>query len=151
MSIKDTINEDMKNYMRSKDTLALEAVRMLKSEIKNKEIDEMKELTDDGVLKIIHSTIKKNKEAAEIYAKAARKDLEDKENRYSEVLSKYLPAQMGEGELQSIVKAVLADMPDVDPKTGFGVVMKAVLAKVGNQADGKTVSAVVKQTLEGAK
>ncbi len=149
MPLKITINEDMKQYMKDKDTYALEAIRMLKSEIKYAEIEQKKELDDDSIIKVLQSAIKKNKEAAEIYEKAGRSDLRDKENRYSEVLSKYLPEQLDSARVKEIVQSLVAEMGNVDPKTGFGAVMKAAMAKIGGSAEGKTVSAAVKEVLDG--
>ena len=149
MPLKAAINDDMKQYMKDKDTYALEAVRMLKSEIKYVEIEQQKELDDDGIIKVLQSAIKKNKEAAEIYEKAGRTDLRDKENRYTEVLSKYMPEQLDSAKVKEIVSSVIAEMGTVDPKTAFGAVMKASMSKIGNRAEGKTVSAVVKEVLDG--
>ena len=147
MSLKDTISNDMKQFMKDKDVLALEAVRMLRAEIKNAEIDMKKELDDNEVIRVVQSSLKKNKESVEIYAKAGRDDLVAKEQRYIDVLTKYMPEQLSESELTDMIKSTLAELGDIDPKTGFGAAMKAVLAKVGNKADGKLVSAKVKEIL----
>ncbi|MDR0454375.1 MAG: GatB/YqeY domain-containing protein [Deferribacteraceae bacterium] len=149
MPLKLTINEDLKKYMKDKDTYALEALRMLKSEVKNAEIEHKKEFDDDDIVKILQSSIKKNKEAAEIYEKAGRADLRDKENRYTEVLSKYLPEQFDSAKIKEIIISVINGMGDIDPKTSFGVVMKAAMLKIGVRAEGKMVSAAVKEILDG--
>jgi len=149
MPLKVTINEDLKRYMKDKDTYALEAIRMLKSEIKYAEIEKKIELDDDGIIKVLQSAIKKNKEAAEIYEKAGRADLRDKENKYTEVLSKYMPEQLDGVMIKEIAGSVIAEMGESDSKTNFGAVMKAVMSKIGNRAEGKVVSAVIKEMLNG--
>lgn len=147
MLLKEQITEDMKAYMKNKDTYALEAIRMLRAEIKNAEIELQKELADGDIIKVIQSTIKKNKEAAEIYDKAGRTDLRDKELRYTEVLSKYMPKQLEKSEVEAIVREVVKELGDIDPKTGFGAVMKAAVAKIGSSADGKMINSVVREVL----
>ncbi len=149
MKLKETITEDMKRYMKAKDAFALEVIRTLRSDIKNTEIDKHGELDDDGVVKVVQSSIKKHKEAGEIFQSAGRQDLVDKENRYVELLSVYMPKQLNEDELRQIVIKVLDNMSGLDPQKGFGVAMKAVLAEVGSSADGKLVSAIVKDVLNG--
>jgi uncharacterized protein YqeY len=148
MSLKDRINEDLKTFMRAKDIYALEAVRMLKADIKNAEIEAHKELNDDEILTIVCSGIKKHKEAAEISAKAGREDLLAKENRYNEILEAYLPKQLSKDEIKKVVHEVIAELGNVDPKADFGAVVKAVIAKVGFSANGKLVSAAVKEVLQ---
>lgn len=144
MSIKTTIDADMKQYMRDKDIFALEAVRMLKSEIKNAEIEKKKELEDDEVIKVVQSAIKKNKDALESCVNAGRNDLADKERKYIDTLSKYMPAQLSEAEIVEIIKSVIAEQGG---SANFGTVMKASMARVGSQADGKIVSAKVKELM----
>ncbi|GAB7140075.1 GatB/YqeY domain-containing protein [Deferribacterales bacterium RsTz2092] len=147
MMLKDIINEDMKSYMRSKATFALEAVRMLKAEIKNAEINTMKTFEDADVVRTVQSIIKKNKEAIEIYVKNNRQDLADKEQQYIDALKKYVPEQLGDGELLEIIKAAIAELGGTDPKNSFSELMKKVLAKVDGRADGKTVSTKLKELL----
>ena len=147
MRLKERINDDMKNYMRAKDTYALEAVRMLKADIKNAEIDAKREMDDEEVIKFARSFIKKHTEAAEICEKAGRQDLFEKEQKYLAVIEAYLPKQLSKEELTAVVKQVLASLGEIDTKTGFGAVMKAVMSKVGSAADGKLVGQVVKEVL----
>ena len=94
MSLKEQILEDIKHYMKEKDSVALNAVRMLKSDVKNAEIAAISELDDEGVIKVVMSSIKKRKDSAEIYAKNGRQELADKELAEIKVLEKYLPAQL---------------------------------------------------------
>ncbi len=143
MSLKEQILEDIKHYMREKDSVALNAVRMLKSDIKNAEIAAIKELDDEGVVKIVMSNIKKRKDSAEIYIKNQRQELADKELAEIKVLEKYLPAQLDDESIKKIITEVISSLDD-NMKKNFGAVMKAVMAKVGAKAEGKKVSELIK-------
>jgi len=148
MSLKDKITEDMKKYMREKNTLALSTVRMLRSEIKNVEIDTKKELNDDEVLKVIATAVKKRKDAAEQYKNAGRDDLADKEMQESEILTAYMPEQMSEEEVKAVVKEACEGV-DTSDKKMFGKVMQAVMSKVQGRADGKVINQLVREAFDG--
>ncbi len=146
MSLKDTLTEDMKKHMREKNTISLGTIRMLKSEIKNAEIEAMKELSDDEIIKVIQSSIKKRKDAADIYTKSGRQELADKELEEVKTLEIYLPKQLSEDEIKAIVLQVVAELDDAS-KSNFGLVMKATMAKVGASAEGRLVSSVIKEVI----
>ncbi|MDY5051639.1 MAG: GatB/YqeY domain-containing protein [Candidatus Mucispirillum faecigallinarum] len=146
MTLKEQILEDIKHYMKEKDAVALNAVRMLKSDVKNAEIAAIKELDDEGVIKVVASSIKKRKDSAEIYIKNGRQDLADKELAEIKVLEKYLPAQLSDEEIKAVIKDVIASLDD-NMKKNFGAVMKNVMAKVGSSAEGKKVSELIKGML----
>ncbi|HIZ88975.1 MAG: GatB/YqeY domain-containing protein [Mucispirillum sp.] len=146
MTLKEQILEDIKHYMKEKDAVALNAVRMLKSDVKNAEIAAIKELDDEGVIKVVASSIKKRKDSVEIYIKNGRQDLADKELAEIKVLEKYLPAQLSDEEIKAVIKDVIASLDD-NMKKNFGAVMKNVMAKVGSSAEGKKVSELIKGML----
>ncbi len=146
MTLKEQILEDIKHYMKEKDNVALNAVRMLKSDVKNAEIVAIKELDDDGIIKVVASSIKKRKDSAEIYIKNNRQDLADKELAEIKVLEKYLPAQLDDEAIKTVIKDVIASLDD-NMKKNFGAVMKNVMAKVGSSAEGKRVSELIKGIL----
>ena len=102
MSLKQKIEEDMKTYMRSKDKTALGAIRMLRSDIKNAEIDKGKDLEDADVISVISSAVKKRRDAADQYKSAGREDLMNKELEEIDVLNSYLPEQMSEEDLKAL-------------------------------------------------
>lgn len=143
MALKEQILDDIKTFMKEKNSVALNAVRMLKSEIKNAEIAAIKELDDEGVIKVVMTNIKKRRESAEIYLKNGRQELADKENEEIKVLEKYLPRQLSDDEIISIIKDIIAGLAD-NEKKNFGIVMKSTMAKVGSQAEGKHVSELIK-------
>lgn len=146
MTLKEQILEDIKHYMKEKDNVALNAVRMLKSDVKNAEIAAIKELDDEGVIKVVASSIKKRKDSAEIYIKNGRQDLADKELAEIKVLEKYLPAQLDDEAIKAVITEVIASLDD-NMKKNFGAVMKNVMAKVGSSAEGKRVSELIKGIL----
>ncbi len=146
MTLKEQILEDIKHYMKEKDNVALNAVRMLKSDVKNAEIAAIKELDDEGVIKVVASSIKKRKDSAEIYIKNGRQDLADKELAEIKVLEKYLPAQLDDEAIKAVINEVISSLDD-SMKKNFGAVMKNVMAKVGSSAEGKRVSELIKGML----
>jgi len=148
MSLKDQITADMKTYMKDKSTLALSTVRMLRSEIKNVEIDTKVELDDAAVQKVIATAIKKRKDAADQYNGANRPELAEKELAEAEVLMKYMPQQLSEDEVKNIVTEACEGV-DTSDKKNFGKVMQAVMAKSQGRADGKIVNQLVKEAFDG--
>ncbi|BAI81042.1 conserved hypothetical protein [Deferribacter desulfuricans SSM1] len=148
MGLKEQILEDMKTYMKEKNSVALGAIRMLRAEIKNAEIEKKGELTDEDVIKVVQSAIKKRKEAAEQYEKANRHELAEKEKKEIEILSKYLPEQLSEEELKKIIAEEINKFESKDKKF-FGQVMKNVMAKVKGRADGKIVNKLVSEAFDG--
>ncbi len=146
MTLKEQILEDIKHYMKEKDNIALNAVRMLKSDIKNAEIAAIKELDDECIIKVVASSIKKRKDSAEIYIKNSRQDSADKELAEIKVLEKYLPAQLDDESIKAVINEVIASLDD-NMKKNFGAVMKNVMAKVGSSAEGKRVSELIKGIL----
>ncbi|MGA1845874.1 GatB/YqeY domain-containing protein [Deferribacter abyssi] len=148
MSLKNQILEDMKKFMKEKNEIALGAIRMLRAEIKNAEIEKKKELIDDEIIQVVQSAIKKRKDAVEQYEKAGRADLAEKEKKEIVVLAKYLPEQLTEEELKEIIKEEIDKLESKDKKY-FGQVMKGVMAKVKGRADGKLVNKLVNEAFNG--
>jgi len=144
----DQINNDLKQAMRDKDSFKLGVLRMLLSALKNKKIDlgQDAELTDDVVISIIKTEIKKRKDSMSSYIEGNRTDLADNEKKEIEVLEKYMPEQMSEEEIEKIVKEVIAQVGANGP-SDFGKVMGASVSKMNGQADGNTVSMIVKKML----
>lgn len=148
MSLKARIEEDFKAAFKGRDSLGIEVLRMVKSEIKNREIEKKTALDDTEVLAVLSSAIKKRRESVEMFTKGNRPELADKEQKEVDYLTRYLPVQLGEAEIREKVKAVAAAMGNPDVKQ-MGQVMKGVMAEIGKQADGATVSRLVKEVLSG--
>jgi uncharacterized protein YqeY len=141
-TLKTKLIEDMKTAMRAHDTVKLGVVRFILSELKNFEIDNG-EQDDAGVTKVIAREVKKTKDAIVDFEKGGRQDIVEEEKAKIVIMESYLPSQLGDEELRKIVQEVVSSS---DTKE-FGLVMKAVMAKVQGQADGSRVSAMVKQAL----
>ncbi len=142
MTLKEQLMEDMKNAMRAHETLKLDVVRMIRSEIKNFEIDHG-EADDEKVQKIIKTMLKQQKDALVDFETAARQDLIDETKAKIEIFASYLPTEMSDEELEKVVAEVLAAATNKD----FGPLMGQVMSQVGNRADGGRVTAMLKKAL----
>lgn len=150
MSLKEQIMNDLKHYMKEKNEAALNAIRLLRADIKNAEIDKRKELSDEEVLQIISSSIKKRKESIEMYKKGSRQDLVDKETEEIKVIEKYLPVQLSDEEIRILIKETIDEEEETNKKN-FGVIMKKVIGKIKNRAEGSKVNRLVKEIIDGIK
>lgn len=141
------LNNDLKSAMREKNELSLSVLRMLLASVKNKIISlpGQDKLSDDEIMAVIKSEVKKRKDSVQAYSEGGRQDLVDKENAEIEILNKYLPAAMSEEELEKIVREVVASIEGAS-MAKFGVIMGQVMAKAKG-ADGNAVSAMVKKVL----
>jgi hypothetical protein len=148
MTLKQRVNEDMKAAMRAKDPARLSAVRLLLAAMKQKEVDERVELADADVLGIIDKMVKQRRESITQYEKAARADLVAVEKFEIEVLSAYLPQQMGEAELAQAIAAAVAESGASGVKD-MGKVMALLKPRLAGRADMGKVSGLVKAKLGG--
>lgn len=146
MSLKSRLNEDLKAAMKSRDTAALSALRLLKSAITTREIEVGRDLADDEIVRLVEKALKQRRESIGVYRQAGREDLASKEEAEALVLARYQPEQLTPEALEKLVDEAIAETGAADAKQ-MGLVMKAVLAKAGARADGKTVSAAVKRRL----
>ena len=146
MTLKETFMEEMKNAMREKDTMKKNVVTMVRSAIKQYEVDNRVELDDEGVTEIISKEVKKRRDALPEYEKSGREDLVVSLKAEIEYLSKYLPEQMSEDEIKEVVMAVINETGAQGMKD-MGKVMGAVIAKTKGRADGKIINVIVKSCL----
>jgi uncharacterized protein YqeY len=142
MSLKQQLTEEMKQAMRDRNSMKLNTIRFLLSDIKNVEIDEG-EQDDTGVRKIVARQIKAIKDAVEDFKKAGRTDIVDEEMQKVAILETFLPTQLSDEELVTIA----TDVKNETGLTVMGPLIGAVKEKVGDQADGQRVAAAVKQVL----
>ncbi len=146
MNLRDTINNDIKEAMKAKDAKKRDALRLLSSAFKQIEVDERKELSDDDVIKIILSQVKRRDDAATQYKNANREDLMQIELDEIAYYKEYLPAQLSDEELTLAIKDIIA-------KTGastikdLGKVMGTATKELSSKADGKRVSECAKTLL----
>ncbi len=138
----------MKTAMRAKDSARLSAIRLLLSGIKQREVDERKELTDAEVVSVIEKMIKQRRESIEQYEKAARTDLADVEKFELQLLSGYLPQQMSDSEIAQAVDAAVSEAKPTGIKD-MGKVMALLKPRLAGKADMGKVSSLVKSKLSG--
>jgi len=146
MSLKDQLNESMKTAMKARDDLRLSAVRMVRSMVKNREIEQKTELNDQEIIEVISTLVKQRRESIRMYREGNRPDLVEKEEAELEVLLGFLPAQLGIAEIEALVDRIIAET-GAQGARDMGRVMKALTPLTAGKADGKTVSDTVKQKL----
>ena len=146
MSLKEKIEEDLKNALRAKESLKVSCLRLIKAAIKNKEIDLRGTLEDPQVLSILSTLSKQRKESIEQFKKGGRQDLVRQEETELALIEGYLPQALTEGELLDIIASAIAETKAQGSKD-VGKVMKAVMPKITGRADGKLVNALVLKKL----
>lgn len=146
MSLSDRLNEDMKHAMRSQDKFRLSVIRMVRSAIKNIEIDQRRTLDDNEVLDILSREIKQRRDSLIEFDKAGRDDLADAVKAEIAVIADYLPQQLTEEELRTIVQETVHEV-GASSKADMGKVMGALMPKVKGRADGKLVNQLVQESL----
>jgi uncharacterized protein YqeY len=146
MSLKLQITEDMKTAMRAKDSARLGAIRLLQAAIKQREVDERIELSDTEVISVIEKMLKQRRDSISAYESANRTDLADIEKYEVSVLQEYLPQQLTEAEILSILDQVVADTGAAGVKD-MGKVMAAIKPLVAGKADMGKISGLIKTRL----
>jgi len=146
--IKDRITQDMKKALAAKDKVKLSVTRLLKSEIRYKEIEKGSELSDDEIISVLSSSVKRHKDSIEQFEKGGREDLAAQEISELEIIWEYMPKQLEEDELSQIVDEAIKET-DVSGPSGLGKVMKMVMPKVKGRADGKRVNELALSKLKG--
>ncbi|MDR0814279.1 MAG: GatB/YqeY domain-containing protein [Bacteroidales bacterium] len=150
MSLFDTVSEDIKKAMLAREKDKLEALRAVKSAflLARTEPGSNGELTPDAELKIVQKLVKQRKESAEIYEQQNRPELAEKELLEAAAIEQYLPAPMGEAELEKALKAIIERVGATSPAQ-MGKVMGVASKELAGTADGKAISEKVKQLLNG--
>ena len=149
MTFLDRINENLKAAMKSKDSERLSTLRMVKTALKNREIDKMEAITDEEAIKVLQSLVKQRRDSIEQYQKAGRIELAEKEAAEIKIIEEYLPAALDEAAIARVVEETIAETGASSMKE-MGAVMKAVMAKLAGQTvDGKAVNQIVKSKLGG--
>ena len=151
MSMIEQIQKDITEAMKARDEQRLSTLRMVKSALKNKEVEKMSPLDDKESQQILTTLIKQRKESIEQFTKGGRQEMADKEAAEIKLIEAYLPKAAGEAEIVAGVKAVIAEMGSPTMKD-MGTVMKNAMAKfaaAGMRVDGKVVSEAVKKELTG--
>jgi uncharacterized protein len=148
VALYDRIQSDMVEARRRRDDVGLATLSLLKSELvrASKDGGAGGQINDDLVVRIARKEVKRREEAIDVYRKAGREELARREEAEMAVLRGYLPAAMSEQELESEIRAVIAEVKPDGPK-GFGAVMKAATARLAGRADGTQISAVTRRLL----
>ncbi|MEW5852580.1 MAG: GatB/YqeY domain-containing protein [Myxococcota bacterium] len=148
MALRDQIDADMKAAMKAQEKARLDALRLIKNEIRKKEIDEKITLDDAGVHGVLSKLAKQRQDSIEQYKAGGRQDLVDKESAELALIQGYLPQQMSEAELKAVVADAIKESGAAGPKD-MGKVMGVLMPKVKGRADGKLVNQLVKAALGG--
>jgi uncharacterized protein YqeY len=148
MSLSTQIMDSMKEAMRAKDSVALEALRAIKSEILLAQTasGSKEEITEADEIKILQKLVKMRKDSASIFTEQNRADLAEPELAQIAVIEKFLPAQLSEAEVEAIVAKIIAET-GASGIAAMGKVMGLASAQIGGQAEGKTISTIVKKLL----
>jgi len=147
MGYIERIQTDITAAMRAKDELRLSVLRMVKSALKNKEIEKMRPLDDMESLQVLQTLVKQRRESVEQFARGGRQDLADKETKEIAILENYLPAAPSDADLNAAIEAAIAETGANSPKA-MGAVIKAARARLeGKAIDGKVLSDRVRERL----
>jgi len=146
MALKQRLQEDLKDAMRAKDQVRLRTLRLALAAIKNSEIEVRGELSDADVAAILQREAKQRRETLDELEQVDRPELAASEQAELEILTEYLPKQLGREEIADLARQVIADLNAEGPRQ-MGLVMRTMMAQLKGQADGKLVSQVVRELL----
>lgn len=147
MPFIDRIQKDLTEAMKSKDELRLSVLRMVKTALKNKEIEKIRPLDDAESLQVLQTLVKQRKESVEQFSRGGRNDLADKETREIAIIETYLPAGASEADMDRAIEAAISETSANSPKQ-MGAIIKAARAHLeGKTVDGKTLSDRVRERL----
>ena len=142
MSIREQILADIKEAMKAKDEFKRDTLRTLNAALKQVEVDQRIEMTDEVVLPLLQKEIKKRADSVELYLKGAREDLAKKEHNEIELIKAYLPAQLSDDELKEKIKSIIEKVGK-----NLGAVMKMAKDEIGASAEAKRISMIAKELL----
>ncbi|MDT2847563.1 GatB/YqeY domain-containing protein [Vagococcus carniphilus] len=146
MSLLETLNDDIKVAMKSKDKEALAILRMIKTSIQNEQINKGEDLSPDEELTLVSREMKQRKESLSEFEKAGRNDLVEQANVGISIVARYLPEQLSDEELKSIVTEAITSV-DATSMKDFGKVMGVVMPKTKGKADGQKINTLVKELI----
>ena len=152
MPLIDQIQKDIVTAMKARDEHRLSTLRMVKTALKNKEVDKMAPLDDKESQQVLSTLIKQRKDSIEQFTKGGRQEMADKEAAEIKLIETYLPKAAGEEEIVTQVKAAIAEMTPTPTMKEMGTVMKNAMSRfaaAGMRVDGKVVSEAVKKELGG--
>ncbi|HET7587491.1 MAG TPA: GatB/YqeY domain-containing protein [Gammaproteobacteria bacterium] len=148
MSVKDTLTADMKTAMKAGDKESLGVIRMALAAVKQREIDSQTTLNDGESIAVLDKMVKQRRESIEQFTSAGRNDLAERESREVEILQRYLPQPLSEGEIDALIERAVAGS-GAESMKDMGRVMAALKDQMQGRADMSAVSAKVKAKLSG--
>ncbi|QNH11092.1 GatB/YqeY domain-containing protein [Xanthomonas sp. SI] len=148
MTLKQQLIDDMKAAMKARDTHSLGVIRLINAAIKQKEVDERKDVDDAAVLALMDKMVKQRKDSVSQYAAAGREDLASIEREEIVVIERYLPAKLGEAEIVAAIQAAIAQT-GASSAADMGKLMAVLKPALAGKADMGLVSVLVKQQLAG--
>ena len=147
MMLKEQISKDFKEALKARNDRKLSALRLLRTDIKKREVSgQKKELSDAEVIETISTLVKQRRESIRLFREGQRQDLVEKEEAELQILQGYLPQPLSQSAIEELIDQVLLESQATGMKDQ-GKVMKAVMAKISGRAEGKIVSEIVKQKL----
>lgn len=146
MSLEERFQEDLKSAMKSGDETAVSVLRLLRTRLKNARVAKMEDLSEDEIYKAVATEIKQRKEAIELFRKGGREDLAARERKEIEILDGYMPPKLSEEDIKSLAAKALQES-GAESTRDLGKVMKILMPKVVNRADGSQVRKIVKDLL----
>jgi hypothetical protein len=147
MTLKEKITEDTKTALKSGDKLKVNLLRMLRSEIRYKEIENGSELNDEEMTQVLSSAVKRHRESIEEFKRGGREDLVIQEEKELKIILSYLPGQLSEEDILKLIDEGIAETDAQNPKD-MGMVMRAIIPKVKGRTDGKRVNQLVLLSLQ---
>jgi uncharacterized protein YqeY len=148
MTVKETLDIDLKDAMRQKDAIRRTVIRSLRSEIHNQEIEDRKELDDDATIRVLAKQAQQRRDSIEAFGLAERDDLVEKEKAELAIIMGYLPQQLTPDEVTGIVRASIEQVGAQGPQD-MGKVMGAIMPLVRGKAEGREVNRIVTEILKG--
>lgn len=146
MSLTQKIIEDLQEAMKAKDGVRISCLRMLKSDLKNKQVERGRELRDEEIQSAISSLIRKGQDASKEFRQGNREDLAAKEEEEIKILYGYLPKQLNPDEIEAVLKDTISEI-SADSLKDLGKVMKKAMDKLAGKAQGREVSEIAKKLL----
>ena len=150
MGLTDKVGQDLISAMKAGESLRLGVIRLLRTRLKEAQVEKRAELTDDEFYKIVMSEVVKRKEAIDLFDKGGRKDLAARELEEIEILETYLPPRLSEAEIKALVAEAIKEVGATGPND-LGKVMKATMPRVTGRAEGSLVNRIVRELLAEAK
>jgi uncharacterized protein YqeY len=146
MGLEERLLEEMKQAMKSNEKLRLSTIRMIRTSVKNREIEVRKKLEDEEILRVIQGMVRKGEESVEQFRAGGRMDLVEKETQEMEILKSFLPQSLSREEVLKVVDETIQESQASSLKD-LGKVMKSVMSKLAGKADGKLINQLVKERL----